>query len=62
MTNKDIKTLIEKSGFPLWRVADEIGVCDMTLYRWLRSERDTKKQPKIIAALERLKREAAISD
>lgn len=54
MTNAELKSKIQESGFALWQVAEEIGVCDLTLQRWLRSERNTSNQPKIMSALERL--------
>lgn len=54
MTNTELKRQIKGNGFALWQVAEEIGVCDLTLQRWLRSERDTKNQPKIIEALDRM--------
>ena len=55
MKNSELKQTIKDSGFYLWQIAEEIGVCDMTLQRWLRSERDTSHQDRIIAALNRLK-------
>lgn len=55
MTNKELKQQIKNDGFSIWQVAEEIGVCEMTLLRWLRSERNTQNQPKIIKALEALK-------
>lgn len=55
MTNKELKKLIKESSFALWQVAETIGVSDATLIRWLRSERNTQNQPKIIKALEALK-------
>lgn len=57
MTNCELKQKIKQNGFALWQVAEQIGVCDLTLSRWLRSERDTRNQPKIIKALEELKAE-----
>lgn len=55
MKNLELKKLIKENGFFFWQVAEEIGVCEMTLQRWLRSERDTSHQPIIIEALDRLK-------
>lgn len=61
MTNAELKQEIRDNGFTLWQVAEQIGICEMSLVRWLRSERDTRNQPKIIKAFEELKaeREAA---
>lgn len=55
MKNCELKKLIKENGFFFWQVAEEIGVCEMTLQRWLRSERDTSHQTIIIEALDRLK-------
>ena len=52
MTNKELKQEIKNNGFALWQIAEEIGVCELTIHRWLRSERNTQNQPKIIKALE----------
>lgn len=63
MTNKELKQKIKENGFAQWQIAEEIGVSDMTIQRWLRSERDTRNQHKIIAALEELKaKEAAANE
>lgn len=55
MTNAELKAEIKANGFPLWRIAEQIGVCDLTIARWLRSERDTTHQPQILKALDELK-------
>lgn len=55
MKNCELKKLIKENGFFFWQVAEEVGVCEMTLQRWLRSERDTSHQTIIIEALDRLK-------
>ncbi len=60
MTNYELKQEIKKSGFTLWQVAEQIGICEMSLIRWLRSERDTRNQSKVIKAFEELKAEKGI--
>ncbi len=54
MTNSELKQKIKKSGFTLWQVAEQIGISEMSLIRWLRSERDTRNQDKVIKALDEL--------
>lgn len=54
MTNFELKQKIKKSGFTLWQVAEQIGISEMSLIRWLRSERDTRNQDKVIKALDEL--------
>lgn len=57
MTNRELKQEIKKSGFTLWQIAEQIGVCETSIIRWLRSERDTRNQSKVIKAFEELKAE-----
>ncbi len=33
---KDIKKIVKESKIPQWRIAEEIGVSEFTLIRWLR--------------------------
>ena len=45
MKNQDIRELSMTAKVPLWRIASELGVCDMTLTRRLRHElSETDKQ------------------
>ena len=63
MTNAEVKRELKRNEIAYWQVAEIIGVSDMTIQRWLRSERDTRNQHKIIAALEELKaKEAAANE
>lgn len=54
MTNAELKAKIKAAGFSLWQIAEQVGICDITLTRWLRSERDTSHQTQIIKALNEL--------
>lgn len=60
MKNYELKQQLKQAGIAYWQIAEVIGVSDMTIQRWLRSESDTRNQPKIIAAFERLKGAAAV--
>ena len=55
MQNQDIKHEIKKNGFYLWQVAAKIGVCEMTLIRWLRVSLSDEKKTLIRAAIKELK-------
>lgn len=55
MTNEKIKEVIKKSGFYKWQIANQIGVCEMTLIRWLRTELSEANKEKIITAIKELK-------
>lgn len=61
MTNKRLKEIIKMNGFTQWQIAECIGVTEMTLYRWLRSEKDTSHQGIILNAVNKCiaEREAA---
>jgi len=62
MTNAELKRELKRNEIAYWQVAEIIGVSDMTIQRWLRSERDTRNQHKIIAALEELKAKGAAAN
>ncbi len=51
---KDLKQKIKDAGLYLWQVADEIGICEMTLIRWLRKEPTEEQKQRIFSAIERL--------
>lgn len=57
MLNSELKKKIKANGFTLWQIAEQIGVSETSVIRWLRSERDRRNQSKIIKALEELKTE-----
>lgn len=33
----DLRLLMKMKGIPFWKVAKAIGICEMTLHRWLRT-------------------------
>lgn len=53
----DIKLLKQKYNIPWWKVADHIGVCEMTIYRWIRKY-DPKHHEIIKNAINRLAEES----
>lgn len=52
--NKSLKMLMRGNGLPYWRVAEEIGVCENTLIRWLRTEVSGEKRTLIEDAVHKL--------
>lgn len=54
MLNSEIKQQIKESNIRMWEVAEHLGVSDMTLQRWLRSERNTSHQYEIVKAFNEL--------
>ena len=55
MLNAEVKKEIKKNGFTLWQIAEQIGVSETSVIRWLRSERDCRNQQKVMNALNELK-------
>ena len=55
MANKEIREEIKNSGFFKWQIADKIGICEMSLIRWLRTELTEERKERIRAAISLLK-------
>lgn len=58
MQNIEIKRAARGAMIPMWRIAERIGVSEMTLIRWLRVELTDEKRQCITDAIEQLKQEA----
>ncbi len=55
MANFELKQAMKAAFVPQWKVADYLGVSEMTLIRWLRKEVSAEKRDKIMQAVEHLK-------
>lgn len=55
MKNKEIRTALRLSDVTQWQVADELGVSDVTICRWLRHELPDEKKNQILQAIEDVK-------
>lgn len=51
-----LKTLIRMKNIPKWKIADAIGVSEMTIYRWLRKY-DAERYQKIMNAIKQIEGE-----
>lgn len=51
-----LKTLIRMKNIPKWKIADAIGVSEMTIYRWLRKY-DAEHYQKIMNAIQQIEGE-----
>jgi hypothetical protein len=51
MPNKKIKDLMKEKGITQWKVADKMGVCEMTIIRLLRRELTPEKEQEVINAI-----------
>lgn len=54
MQNKTIRQYARINEIPLWRIAQELGVCEMTLTRWLRVPLSEEREARIIEIIDRL--------
>lgn len=57
MENKTVRTAARVAGVPLWRVADEVGISEPTISRWLRRPLSQEREDMLLAAINRLSEE-----
>ena len=50
--NEEIKALLKSKGLFYWQVAEQLGVSESTLLRWMRTEFTADRKAKIEAAIE----------
>lgn len=60
MLNSELKKELKKHGIAYWQIAEVVGVSDMSIQRWLRSDKDTRHQSEIITAFEQIKAERRV--
>ena len=53
--NQDIRDVLKQSQIPFWMLGKEIGVCEQTIIRWLRTELPIGKREMIFKAIENIK-------
>lgn len=52
--NNDIRWLCKSADIPLWRLAEEMGIGDATLYRHLNRELTEAQRQEFFAAINRI--------
>ena len=57
MNGKDIQNLIKKKRLFQWEIAQEIGINEFTLSRWLRNDIDEAKEQMILNAITKLSKQ-----
>lgn len=62
MANLDVRFKAKAAGVPLWKIAKELGVSDMTLFRRLRKELSVEEKSKLYAVIQKLAVEQAKAD
>lgn len=54
MANEDIRMIARANYIPQWKIADKLGITDITLCRWLRHDLSEEKKKQIIQAIEEI--------
>lgn len=52
--NAEVRNKMTGSGLHQWQVADQIGISEGTLTRWLRTELTGERREKVLDAIDRL--------
>lgn len=53
--NLDLKRKVKEEGLFMWQIADEMGISEPTLVRWMRYPLSIEKRTSVINAIENLK-------
>ena len=54
LENGRVRAAAKSGGIPLWRIADELGISEPTMTRWLRVPLSTEKEEQMLAVIKRL--------
>lgn len=57
LANNEVRERIKNAGFAQWRIAEKLGVCEMTIIRWMRTPLSEERKQKILEAVEELSKE-----
>lgn len=60
--NEKLKLRARGAGVPLWRIAQELGVSEPTITRWLRVPLSAGREAEILAVIKRLSKEGIDDD
>ncbi len=58
MRNIDLKQAAKQAGVQVWKIADHLGISEATMTRKLRHELPEEEKQKLLAAIEKLSKEA----
>ena len=53
--NQEIKNKVKENGLFMWQIADEIGISEPTLVRWMRYPLSAEKRASVMDAIKHLK-------
>ena len=51
VANRDVRDKMKEANLPFWRVAQSLGVAEITLSRWLRVPLEPTRKAKILDAI-----------
>lgn len=54
IANEQIRAKAKAAKVPLWRIGAELGVCEQTILRWMRTTLSKEKEQAVLAAIEKL--------
>ena len=54
MANEEIRSAAKNAKIPLWKIAQEVGISEPTMTRWLRIPLSCEKSEKILSAISKL--------
>ena len=59
--NAELRAQCRAAEIPMWKIGQIIGVSEMTIYRWLRTELPEEKRAAFRRAIDQIKSENAIA-
>lgn len=54
MQNMAVRTALKKNNVKAWELAEELGIVDCTLSKWMRRELPEERQEQMIAAIKKI--------
>jgi DNA-binding transcriptional regulator LsrR (DeoR family) len=60
LANTDVRAEMKHAGVTQWQIADEMGVCEMTITRKLWHKMDITEKAKMFTLIERLRERTSV--
>ena len=54
MENLQIRSLLKMKGIPFWKIAEQIGISEPTMTRWMRTPLSNDHYNKIMEAIQKI--------
>ena len=62
MSNQDIRLRLAGRGLTLWQLAEQVGVSEPTMTRWMRTPLTGDRREKIIQAIEAMEKREEVDN